>query len=172
MILIINTCAEKLHYLEFVKPIEDIVKKDFTTKHYNDLTEDDLNNADKIIVCGTSLKDNKFLKGNFDWIKNIDKPILGICAGMQIIGTVLGGKLKQGTEIGFYDEEFKEFLGIKGKEQVYHLHNNYLDKDSLKGFEILSKGKTPQAVRQGNIYGVLFHPEVRQKEMILRFIEN
>ena len=29
MILIINLCSEKLHYLEFVKPIEDILGKDY-----------------------------------------------------------------------------------------------------------------------------------------------
>ena len=32
------------------------------------------------------------------------------------------------TEIGYFNENFeKEFLGIKGKQQVYHLHNNYVD---------------------------------------------
>ena len=36
-ILLINVCEQKLHYFEFVKPIENILKdekKDFFTKHY------------------------------------------------------------------------------------------------------------------------------------------
>ena len=74
MILIVNICSEKLHYYEFVKPIEDILKnKDikFFTKPYKKITEKDLKKADKIIICGTSLRDNEFLKNfnKFKWIK-------------------------------------------------------------------------------------------------------
>jgi hypothetical protein len=35
--LIISTCAEKLHELEFVKPIEDFLEKDCFVKHYSEL---------------------------------------------------------------------------------------------------------------------------------------
>ena len=101
----------------------------------------------------------------------MDKPILGICAGMQIIGMLFGGKIKRKTEIGFYNEHFSGFLGLEGRKPVYHLHNNYVDFSRLEDFSIFSKGGIPQAVkhRGQGIYGVLFHPEVRQKEMILKF---
>ena len=62
MILIINVCEEKLHYYEFVKPIEDIVVEDYFVKNYVDISKEDLERADKVIICGTSLKDNCFLK--------------------------------------------------------------------------------------------------------------
>jgi GMP synthase (glutamine-hydrolysing) len=171
MILIVNVCFEKLHYLEFVKPVEDILVKNnvkFKTKHYKEINQKDLG-ADKIIICGTSLKDDDYLDNisEFNWIKDCKKPVLGICAGMQIIGLIFGGKLKRKTEIGFYFEEFDSFLGISGKQEVYHLHNNYVE--FSKDFEVLSKGKIPQVVKKGNLYGVLFHPEVRQKDLILNF---
>jgi len=173
MILVISLCKEKLHELEFVKPIEDILKNNFIRKHYLELTEDDFNKCDKIIICGTSLKDNKFLDDieKFDWIKSIDKPLFGICAGFQLIGLIHGGKLKKHLEIGYFFENFdKSFLGLDGKQEVYHLHNNYVD--FCEHFDLFSDGEIVQAIKHNNkqIYGTLFHPEVRNKKMILNFI--
>ena len=176
MILVVNVCFEKLHYFEFVKPIEDILTNgdlEYSTIHYTQVSEKYLASADRIIICGTSLKDDDFLKKTekFLWIENINKPVLGICAGMHLIGLLFGGKLKRETEIGFYEESFSSFLGLKDSEQVYHLHNNYIDFFHLKEFEVFSKGHIPQAVKHRDkpLYGVLFHPEVRQKSLILNF---
>jgi len=176
MILLINICKEKLHYYEFVKPIEYILKTckaRYFIRNYKKLGKKDLDKAKKIIICGTSLKDNEYLENveKFDWLKNIKKPVLGICVGMQIIGLVFSGKLKNKTEIGFYKEEFnKEFLGLDGKQKVYHLHNKYVEFN--KNFVKFTESKIPQAVKhkKKEIYGVLFHPEVRQKHLIKNFI--
>lgn len=178
MILIISTSKESLHYLEFVKPVEDVLKQnkiDFETKYYFNITDEDLQKSDKIIICGTSLRDNEFIKGinKFSWIKKTDKSVLGICAGMQIISLIFGGKLKNKTEIGFYREKFKkDFLSLFGEQEVYHLHNNCttLPKDFVQ----FNDGKIPQAIKHKNreIYGVLFHPEVRNKKLILKFVKD
>ncbi len=175
MILIINTSKEKLHYLEFVKPIEDILK-DFKTKtiNYKNLKKSHLSKAKKVIICGTSLQDNEYQKdlNKFEWINNLNKPILGICAGMQLIGLTNSQKLKNKTEIGYFHENFKgKFLGLKGKIEVYHLHKKYIDFKKLKDFKIYNSGIIPQAIKhkKKEIYRVLFHPEVRQKELILNF---
>lgn len=174
MILLINICKERLHYYEFVKPIEDVLKKNkggFYVKHYLDVSDKDMSKADKVIICGTSLKDNQFLENLscFRWIENFNKPIFGICGGMQIIGMVFGGKLKKKEEIGFFSESFEKFLGLKGDQEVYHLHNNYVTLP--KSFEKFTSSKIPQAVKHKSkkIYGVLFHPEVRQKHLIIDF---
>ena len=180
MILIINICKEKLHYYEFVKPIEDILRRDgagFFTKHYKDITDSDLEKASKVIICGTSLKDEEFVKdiSKFSWISDFDKPLLGICGGFQIISILNGGDLKKGEEIGFYIEKFKKpYLGLEDGVEVYHLHNNYIDFSGLKDFEIYSGEKIIQVVKhkEKEIYGVLFHPEVRNKEMILEFVRK
>ena len=159
MILLINICKEKLHFYEFVKPVGDILIKNNIKgfiRHYACLTKKDLEKADKIIICGTSLKDNRFLNDikKFDWIKNCKKPILGICGGAHIIGLVLGNKLKEEKEIGLKEIKIKEFLAVNGKKQAYHLHN----------FQVL-----PQVFHEKNLYATLFHPEVRNREMILNF---
>ena len=175
MILIINVCKEKLHYYEFVKPIEDVLKKNklsFFTKRYGEVKKMDLQKADKVIICGTSLKDFNYHNnlGKFKWVKNFNKPILGICAGMQIISSVLGSKQKNSTEIGYYFENFKKkFLSIEGEHEVYHLHNDYFALP--KNFDNFTDGKIPQAIRHKTkpIYGVLFHPEVRNKKLIEEF---
>jgi GMP synthase (glutamine-hydrolysing) len=177
MILIINICKERLHYFEFVSPITDILDKsalNYFVRDYKKLNRSDLKKCNRVIICGTSLFDNEFADNfeKFEWIKKFEKPVLGICGGMHIIGLVFGGRLKRGSEIGFYTESFgMEFLGLKGKTEVYHLHNNYIDFSRLMDFKIFSGRKIAQAVqhKKKSIYGVLFHPEVRQKDLIKNF---
>ena len=158
MILLINICKEKLHYYEFVKPIEDVTKKIYEIKtiNYKDLTKKDVNNSDKIIICGTSLKDNEFLNhlDKFQWIKNYKKSILGICGGAHIIGLIFGMKLKEKKKIGLKRIMINNFLGINDEREVYHLH----------GFQVL-----PEIYQDENIYATLFHPEVRNKDIIVNF---
>jgi GMP synthase-like glutamine amidotransferase len=177
MILLISTNQHKLHELEFVKPIERIVKKyskeKILIKHYFKLANQDLKNSRKVIICGTSLQDNKFLENisNFNWLKNYEKSVLGICSGMQIICKIFGSKLKNKTEIGFYKEFFeKNFLGLDGEQEVYHLHNNYFNLP--RNFIQYNKSKILQAIKHNKkeIYGILFHPEVRQEKIIKKFL--
>lgn len=162
MILIISICKEKLHELEFVKPIKDILQDNnikYFVKHYKKINDRDINKSDKIIICGTSLKDNDFLENvnKFEWLKDFGKPVLGICGGAHIIGLIFGYKIRKEQEIGLNEINIdEEFLGVKGKRQVYHLHNLWVLPE-------LWKHKTKP------IYGVLFHPEVRNKEIILNF---
>jgi|TARA_B100002003_G_scaffold227632_1_gene235390 GMP synthase (glutamine-hydrolysing) len=173
MILVVNVCKERLHYYEFVKPVVDILEnEEVLVSHYEDLNTKDLERCDKVIICGTSLKDEEFVLDveKFDWLKDFDKPVLGICAGFQILGMVFCGKVRKSLEVGFFREEFVEdFLGLSGEVEVYHLHNNYVD--FPLEWRIYSGVEFAQAVKWNNFYGVLFHPEVRNKEMILRFAE-
>ena len=65
LIILISLCREKLHELEFVNPIAEIVRaetRDFEIVNYKATSLKDIEKADKIIICGTSLKDNEFLK--------------------------------------------------------------------------------------------------------------
>lgn len=179
MILLISTCTEKLHEYEFVKPIEEILnqeEKDYIIKHYSELNPEGGNDFDKIIICGTSLKDYRFLEKieTFRWLENFENPVLGICSGMQILSLVFGGELKKKKEIGYYKEKFKEdFLGIKknSEVEVYHLHNNY--PEIPKCFKEYTNSEIPQAIKHKTkeIYGVLFHPEIRNKDVITNFLE-
>ncbi|MEK6844819.1 MAG: gamma-glutamyl-gamma-aminobutyrate hydrolase family protein [Nanoarchaeota archaeon] len=182
MILIINICREKLHYLEFVKPIEDILKKEkieYKTIYYKKIIDKELLNKklEKIIICGTSLKDNEYLKNldYFKWIKfpKLNKPILGICGGMQIISLIFGGVLVENKEIGQIKIKFeKEFLNFKPSfNEVYLLHNYAVINNEFEVFAHSQEFEISQAIKHKTkpIYGVLFHPEVRNKELIIEF---
>jgi len=198
MILVISTCKEPLHENEFVAPVEAIVKetgKNYFIKPYTKLLKRDFSNAKKIIICGTSLQDNEYLcKNNIltAYLQNehYNKPLLGICAGMQMIGVAYGIRqqvktrtvgatrmeiLKKQVELGLDTEDFtSEFLGVIGKNEVYKLHQTYIDFTHLKEFKIYAGKKIPQAVRHTTrpIYGTLFHPEVRNKSIITSFVND
>ncbi len=172
MILIISTCSDRLNEFEFVQPIVNIVNKEWKIKHYSKVSKNDISVADKVIICGTSLKDNRFLEDLklFEWLKNFDKPVLGICAGMQIIGLNFGAKLVLKKEIGMIKVEMKkENILFDNDFEVYCLHGNSLS--NLKQFEILAKSETSvQVIKKDNIYGILFHPEVRNENIVKNFI--
>ena len=175
-ILILNICKEKLHYFEFVRPIEKIIEQkgiDFYTKHYTKFSDKDLK-SDKIIICGTSLIDKDYLNNInlFKWIDFYDKPILGICGGMQILSNHFGGELNEKEEIGLKEINFtKEFLGIKGKLRVYLLHKLSVNNEDFEEYANSKSGKIFQAIKHKEkpFYGVLFHPEVRNGKLIQNF---
>jgi len=176
MILLITINQIPFHFFEFVKPIEEILEKEnieFETNNYKKLDKKQISNYDKIIITGTSLQDNSFLTDvkRFDWIKQYTKPLLGICGGMHILSMTHDGELQKGEEIGFNQIHFeKEFLGMSGDCEGYDLHKFYA---VSKDFEIVAHSKNcPQAIKHKTkpFYGVLFHPEVRNKEMIRCFL--
>jgi len=174
MILIINLNKYKLHDLEFIKPITDLFKKlkEFKVVHYKSLKQKDIDSAEKIIIAGTSLKDDEYLNElkKFSWIKNCQKQVLGICAGMQIIALLHGAKFKKIKEIGQTQIKIleKDSL-IKDMEKVYSLHQ--FSVALPKSFILIAKSnKCIQAIRKDNLVGVLFHPEVYNKEVIRNFV--
>lgn len=177
-ILIINVCKHELHYFEFVKPVEDIVVKagfECNIVHINHFDRKHLDSSDKIIICGTSLRDFDYEKKDFLWIKLCTKPILGICAGFQIICKLYGQKTLKGLDIGLKEVFFeKEFLGLKDNKQVYCLHNNIIITNNKFGekCEVYDNSKYIQAIKMysKHIYATLFHPEVRNKTIIENFL--
>ena len=170
MILIISTCKNKLSEEEFVKPIANIVG-DCEIKHYNDVGYVD--DYDKIIICGTALEDNKFIKNlnKFSWLKNTDKEVLGICSGMQIIALMFGSTLIKQKEIGMTKIKCKKTNRLFSKDiEVYELHNNGLE--NLDNFNILAETNSIQSIKHKEkpFYGIMFHPEVRNEEIVKNFI--
>ncbi len=176
--LIINVCKHELHYFEFVKPIVDIVAKSgckYEVVHINQLKKDHIDSSGRIIICGTSLRDFEYEKKDFTWIKSFDKPLLGICAGFQVICGSYGQKTKKRLDIGLKNVFFeKNFLGMEENGQVYCLHNKIITKDSHfeREFEVCGHSEHIQAIKMHTkpIYGTLFHPEVRNKSIIENFL--
>lgn len=178
MILIIEIHNEKFHYYEFVKPIKDILSKadlETATMHYKNFDQDLISLADKFIISGTSLKDNIFLRDidSFIWMKKFDKPVLGICGGMHILGLIFEGKLKKQQEIGLTKVSFENnFLGLSGTQEVYELHNFFVKSKYFKKYAYSTNCSQAIKHMKKPYYGVLFHPEVRNKELIINFAKS
>jgi len=170
MILIISTCKEHLSEMEFVRPVALLVE-DHNVKHYSQIKKSDIKSAEKIIITGTALKDFEYLKGNFNWLKKCDKPVLGICAGMQVIAKEFDIKLEDQTVIGPQKVEITEKNKLaEGTFNAYFLHT----KTGTGNFKTLavSNGK-PCMIKHSEkeIYGCIFHPEVMNEDIIRRFIK-
>ena len=179
MILIVdmNWKKDSLAFKEFVLPIVSVVEslEEYKIKHFLDIEPAELNYYSKIVLSGTALKDQATLKqvDKFNWIKTFDKPILGICAGMQTIGLVFGEPLTPCLQIGMTEvSTLKDNPLFQGTFKAFTLHNYSVQ--PYQNFEILAEStKCTQAIKhkQKNIFGVLFHPEVRNQEIIKRFIQ-
>jgi GMP synthase-like glutamine amidotransferase len=179
MILVVdmNSKENPFGLYEFVQPIVAIAEEleKCRVKHYLDVNGKSLNGYDKIILSGSALKDTVTLNetARFMWLKDWGKPVLGICAGMQTIGLVFGGRIEECREIGMTEvATSKENILFSSKFKVYALHNYALVPSAE--FEVLAESATcVHAVKhkQKDVYGVLFHPEVRNREVIERFVQ-
>ncbi|MFQ6125687.1 MAG: hypothetical protein ACE5R6_13955 [Candidatus Heimdallarchaeota archaeon] len=178
MILIVDLNSKKvsLGFTEFVLPLVTIVEKlePCEIKHYTEIKSEKINNYSKIILSGTPLKENEYRMNikRFDWIDQCNRPILGICAGFQVIGAVFNSAFQKCQEIGLKEiKTLKENPLFASNFKAYELHN-YTIKPS-KTFEILATSdKCIQGIKhkEKGIYGVLFHPEVRNKEIVKYFV--
>jgi GMP synthase (glutamine-hydrolysing) len=179
MILIIdmNWKKDSLGYYEFVLPIASIAKSldEYTVKHHLEVTDKELSQCDIVILSGTALKDLATLSRleKFQWLKETEKPVLGICAGMETIGMVYGMRLTRCLEIGMtLVKVVKENPLFSGGLKAYSLHSVCVEPSA--DFEVWAESaKCAQVIKHKMkpIYGVLFHPEVRNPELIKRFLE-
>jgi GMP synthase-like glutamine amidotransferase len=179
MILIVdmNWKRDSLAFNEFVLPIVSIIQplEECEVKHFLDVKSAELDGFSKIVLSGTALKDHATLNqvDKFNWIKLYDKTVLGICAGMQTISLAFDEPLINCLHIGMTEiTTLKDNPLFQGDFKAYTLHN-YSVKHS-QTFEVLAESpKSIQAIKhkQKNIYGVMFHPEVRNQNILKSFIQ-
>lgn len=154
--------------------------------------ENDFNNIHGLILPGvgafntyiSKLNKNGLSKHIIDFYKNSNKPILGICVGMQIlfqIGeengqyeglNVFKGNVKQNTlglNVGLRKIEKKNFHEDKdldkylSKKQFYFTHGfNAKSSEKLENsYYYIQNGIEYLAfIKKGNMYGCQFHPEL------------
>ena len=161
-----------------------------------------LNKASQLILPGVGSFDhgvNSLKKsGLFDYLKQSNKPILGICLGMQL----LGNKSEEGSEKGlelidfdnvkfkFEDQSLKvPHMGwndvvvkktesplmkdISNKDRFYFVHSFYA-KPKDDNLEILSTNygyDFTSAVNDKSVYGVQFHPE-KSHQFGMKILKN
>ena len=156
-------------------------------------TPEDIAQADKVILPGvgafefavTSLKERNLWDAILTHA-TADKPMLGICLGMQLLfesseefgnhrglglinGDIVGfeGKVEptfniphiNWSKLNFTDSSNPFFAHANGKF-VYFVHSLYAQTDAKNIIATCSHGVDfPAIVRKGNIWGMQFHPE-------------
>ena len=177
MILVIdmNWKKDSLGYYEFVMPIIDTIRDldDFNVRHFTEVITEDLNQCSRVVLSGTPLRDIGTLNQpeKFHWIEEIEKPVLGICAGMQTIGVMFGARLEKKLEIGMTNiNTVRDNRLFSGGYQAYSLHSYCVGE--VANFEVLAESAMCiQAIKHKDkeIFGVLFHPEVRNRSILKAF---
>lgn len=120
---------------------------------------------------------------------NNNKPILGICAGIQELNVIFGGTLNQLIPNHNLGDQSKHKIKLNKDSYLYEVYNaenievNSYHLQSIKdlapNFNItaVSEDGTIEGIEKGNIIGVQWHPEVLQdvelfKKFINTFLEN
>jgi glutamine amidotransferase len=156
---------------------------------------------DKIVLPGVSatnkimtfLRENNFVSEIKEFADK-NKSILGICAGMQILGKNLHeNELTSG--LGFFDTDvlkinkeicdqstnigWNEVISDNDYKNYYFCHSFYMkfsneNDKSIFGYINLKK-KIPAFIKKNNIIGLQYHPEKSQsngRKIISKFINN
>lgn len=144
-----------------------------------DVRLENIKDADGIIFSGgpSSIYDKKAPKPD-KRIFRFNKPILGICYGLQIITEYFDGEVERGQkrEYGekvFIHKEDKLFNDVPEKSIVWMSHGDEI-KRVPDGFEVIGfTDSNPFAViKKDNIYGIQFHPEVTHTIYGKKILEN
>jgi len=187
MILVVDISDPSVSLLfdEFVLPVIRIIQQiqvellDVHISKINKIPDD----VSAIILCGTCIADLWYTKipSHIDII-GFKGPVLGICAGMQILLRDDGGEIVPALEIGMINirltDKGKSDPITTGKDIIsgYSLHQKMVH--IPESWDILGVSddliKIPHIVRSNcnKKYGVLFHPEVRNEWIIERFVQK
>jgi GMP synthase-like glutamine amidotransferase len=172
-----NFKKASLGFPEFVQPILSAIGEldECTVRHYEDIERFDVSKCEAVILSGTPLKDNTTLNqlDKFEWVKTSNKPVLGICAGFQTLGLVFGARLKRCLGIGMTEITALQsnILFSSTSFRAYTLHNYSIE--PTDAFDTIAQSnQCVQAFKhkERDVYGVLFHPEVRNPDILRRFV--
>jgi len=114
-------------------------------------------------------------------IFEMGKPVLGLCYGMQLMASMLGGEVEKG-KAGEYgrtqtclDTKNQLFYGLNTESTVWMSHGDHVVKIP-GGFEKIASSQTCGIAgiqnTTKNLYGIQFHPEVSHTENGQLIIEN
>ena len=182
MNLLIDLCYEKdsLSKHEFVLPIEEAIKQAGARcdiLHYTEISEKRIEKYKRAVLCGTALKDNVYAEklDAFSWILEWAKPMLGIGAGMRVIASLSGGNISAKLVIGFESTKIIRKTSLLGEPR--QIEGYYLQRYGVtlpQGFDLLA-GTIDNVEAfmhlEKPLYGIIFHPEVRNRWILERFIQ-
>ena len=180
-ILIVNNAEPEIR--EFAESIEKIIQETgftYTVIEYAACPDTNLKEYDGIILTGSPQGDDivQHHAPYFDWIKDFEKPVLGICAGHHVTGYLYGAELRRSKEpeSGDFKVEIVKtdriFTGLPQKFTVKQMHNDSITLPD--DFELLATSATcqNQLMKHKNqpLYTCQFHPEFYNHQLIRNFI--
>ncbi|NOX71442.1 MAG: TIGR00289 family protein [Candidatus Micrarchaeota archaeon] len=174
LIIDMNEKKDSLSKDEFVLPIARTINYRCFVRHWSEVSNEDLKKCKRVIMSGNPLGDVSTTKhlDNFSWLKCFDKPVLGICAGHHTIAAVFGAKLIKNEKIGMNEISVKKENRILPHDiEAYELHGHAIEKPG--DFDIIAESENCiEAIKhkKREIYGVQFHPEVRNWAILERFV--
>ena len=117
---------------------------------------------------------------DFDYLKSLDVPVLGVCYGMQLLNQKFGGTVAPGNTREFgpamlnQDEKSGLFTGMSDKSLVWMSHSDTVQ-DLPSDTKVLARNDdgVPVALQwHENFYGIQFHPEVTHSAEGIQLLEN
>jgi GMP synthase (glutamine-hydrolysing) len=132
----------------------------------------DLSHAHAIVLSGSSAPwaahDPAALEGLGEVVRASGRPVLGICAGMQLLGRFAGGRIEHAAEpeIGELEIEVVErgglFRDVGARPRVWQYHSDELT-EVPDGFRMLASSARCRvqaiASEERGWWGTQFHPE-------------
>ncbi len=181
-ILLVNNAEKGI--ADYCIPIEHILRHQsvtFKRIEYSETLSIDLSIYHGFILTG-SPSGNDIVEHHlpyFRWIREIDKPVLGICAGHHIIGALFGARLIRNVESELGDSTItivKKDPIFKGLEKEIPVDQAHHDAITLPDNFVLlaSSERCPvQAMKHETrpLYSTQFHPETHNPRIIINFLD-
>jgi GMP synthase (glutamine-hydrolysing) len=172
-ILVVN------NYGQFNHLIRRAVREKVDTDLISNQTPPEMIDADGLILGGGPALERAGRCA--DYLRDLKIPILGICLGLQLMGTTFGGKVVPGSMGGYAEVEvdvIKEDDILRGLPHRFKTWASHMDQVSKlpDGFEILARSNVCEieAMKHLNrpLYGVQWHPEVAHTEHGPQLLDN
>ncbi len=115
------------------------------------------------------------------WVLDCQRPVLGICYGMQLITHALGGKVAGAVQREYGMTELRIagpgalFAGLDAVQTVWMSHGDRIERPPDQFVSMASSDNAPYAAMGDParpIYGVQFHPEVSHTTHGLDILRN
>jgi len=134
---------------------------------------------DALVIMGgpmsvTELERYPYLADELDLVKSalaMNKPVLGVCLGAQLLAVALGGTMTKGLqpEIGWHEvrlsgeaAELPAWRGVPSPFSAFHWHGEVFSLPNGATCLAHSQLTDCQAFKMGNAWGLLFHLEVTE----------